>query len=279
MRFSALAALVLAWESALAGPPSGLLDRAADAVDLARVAALRMTCVERVREVRYAAGAPAEGSSRTFHWDLERGDGRGHLAAVRAKEGGRLADGPDATFADLHWPDSHSWLGVVGRENRGFFRFDDLGTIDREGMRAAVLAFRGALPFDRGEDVREWEGTVELDPRSGLVLSVHAAPSTQEARGARRYDAYERKTGWDFFGLRFKIGKRPRAAAAHVRFQTSSEGSAIPSEVRYETLRWIRRGVTTVERAQIRSYDDCRRAEGTTGAPVPSPPPPTTTPP
>lgn len=252
-----------------AAPPADLLDRAADAVDLARDAAVRLTCVEWVREARYDVGHVVDEESRRFHWDLERGDGGAGLVARRAKASGRIVDGPDDRFADLHWPDSHAWLGIVGRENRGFFRFDDLGAAERDGRRNTLLAFRGAAPFDRGEDVREWEGTVELDSRSGLILEIRAAPSTQEGRGAKRYDAYAQKTNADFFGFRFKLGKRPRGAAAQVRFQTSPEGTMLPGELRYETLRWPRHRVTEIEKVQIRTYEDCRRIEVEATSPPP----------
>lgn len=251
-----------------APPPADLLDRAADAVDLSRDAALRITCIERVREARYdKTGEAVNEEERTFHWDLERDGAR--RVAVRAKPGGRVVAGPDATFADLRWPDSHAWLGILGRENRGFFRFDDLG-IDRESAR---LAFHGALPYDHGDDVREWEGRIELDPRTGRILAIEAAPSSQLGRGIKRFDLDMKKTRWvvKLFGgviAQGRFGKRPKAAAAKLRLQLSPEGTTLPGEVRYETLRWARRGVTAIERAQIRTYEDCRRAEAAAGDPV-----------
>ena len=261
--------VALAFGNAAATPPApDLLDRAADAVDLAREAGLRITCIERVREARYdGSGEAVSENERTFHWDLER-DGAG-LAAVRAKPGGRVVAGPDAAFGDLRWPDSHAWLGILGRENRGFFRFDDLG-LDRATAR---LAFRGALPYDHGDDVREWEGRIELDPQTGRILAIEAAPSSQLGRGIKRFDLDMKKTRWvvKLFGgtiAQGRFGRRPKAAAARVRMQTSSEGTALPGEVRYETLRWARRGVTALERAQLRIYEDCRRVEAAASDPA-----------
>lgn len=268
MRSMAVAAL-LAFAPTLAAPPSpDLLDRAGDAVDLARDAALRITCIERVREARYDKAGEAVGEEeRTFHWNLERDDTG--LAAVRARPGGRVVAGPDATFADLRWPDSHAWLGILGRENRGFFRFDDLG-VERETAR---IAFRGALPYDQGDDIREWEGRIELDPRTGRILAIDAAPSSQLGRGIKRFDLDMKKTRWvvKLFGgaiAQGRFGRRPKAAAAKLRLQLSPEGTTLPGEVRYETLRWARRGVTAIERAQIRTYEDCRRVEAASGDPV-----------
>lgn len=270
MRLAGIVVALACGSAAAAPPPPDLLDRAADAVDVARAAALRMTCIERVREARYDEGGEAvREDEKTFHWDLERGDAGEGLVAVRADAGGRVVEGPDSHFADVRWPDSHDWLRILGRENRGSFRFDDLGS-DRD---AARLAFHGDLPYDRGDDVREWEGRIEIDPGSGRILGIEAAPSSQLGRGIKRFDLDMKKTRWvvTLFGgtiAKGRFGKRPKAAAAKLRLQTSPEGTALPGEVRYETLRWARRGVAAIERAQIRTYEDCRRVEAAASDPA-----------
>lgn len=271
-RLLGLALTVAIPGSALASPPSELLDRAAAHVELSRELAVHLSCIERVRIAEYdARGNVVRERSDDFHWDLERDLSRHRVVAVRAKASGRVVDGPDPTFGGLRWPDSHDWLGVVEPANRGFYLFRDLGPTSDHGLTAYGVGFRGALPFDRGEDVREWEGRLDLDPRTGRILGIEASPSSQLERGIRRYDAYVKKTRWTvmLFGgslFRGRFGRSPTAASAKVRFQTSPEGTVIPGEVRYETLRFVRRGVTEVGRVQVRSYEDCRTARATSKA-------------
>lgn len=261
MAFCAAALLAL---PVLAEPASSdLLDRAADLVERSREGAVRLTCIERVRSARYDERGEATRESReTFHWNLERDRSDRSIVAVRSKPGGRVVNGPDAEFAGIRWPDSHEWLGVLGWESRGWFRLDD--------APPRHVQFRGAVPFDHGEDVREWEGRLELDPLTGRIVSLRASPSSQFERSVRRYDAFVTKTRWyiTLFGGTIasgRFGRPPKVASAEVRFQLSAEGTVLPEEVRYETHRFVRRGVSEIERVQVRSYEDCRRVETTTG--------------
>lgn len=260
----ALCAAALLALPVLAAEPAStdLLDRAADLVERSREAAVRLTCIERVRSARYdERGEAARESTETYHWNLERGRNDRSIVAVRSKPGGRVVDGPDAEFAGIRWPDSHEWLRVLGPESRGWFRLDDVAP--------RHVGFRGAVPFDHGEDVREWEGRLELDPLTGRIVSLRASPSSQFERSIRRYDAFTKKTRWyvTLFGGTIasgRFGRPPKAASAEVRFQLSPEGTVLPEEVRYETHRFVRRGVSEIERVQVRSYEDCRRVETTT---------------
>ena len=88
---------------------------------------------------------------------------------------------------------------LFSRRHQPFFTYSDLGTGDDEGRPTRELAFRGALGFEDGSDVREWEGAVLLDGLTHATLEVRADPVNQPERIEAMYRRWKRS-------LKVKVG-------------------------------------------------------------------------
>jgi hypothetical protein len=248
-------------------------DKLAHTAETYREYALRFTCTEVVRVAKYGDSGEADTeTTRRYAYLLERENGTETLHEVRQKtksessapKGGEVKD-------EEPFPPAYGWVFLFSTFHQPYFSYRDEG--DRfEGFDwVRQIAFRGALPFTDGKDIRQWQGTVLVDAVTNTPLEIEAEPAGQADRIKALFDRWSQ--AFNIVGVR--LAPRPFGYKCHVRFHTRKDKLTFPTQLRYDTFRAVSSTKNVPWQASIRDYQGYRFFQ-TTAEPDN---PPSTTPP
>jgi hypothetical protein len=247
----------------------------ADIADRYRARALGFECRETRRRVRYNEDGEAT-RERLKRFSLllaEEGD-PASLVELRYKPGRTRASARKE--GDLDVPAAYEWLLLFSRRQQPFFTYSDLGTGDEGGRPTREIAFRGALGFEDGDDVREWEGAVLLDALTHATLEVRADPVNQPERIEALYRRWKRSlkvkvgiftspdplappgTMPEFAGTQIRAAPRAKGRRFAGEYRRYHEGLTLPTRGRYETVEVVGLEDVRAVAAEIRTYDNYR---------------------
>jgi len=243
-----------------------LLERAAERALAYERDARRFTCTDVLRRATYGAGGEVRGENeRRFALLLGAGAGGAGTVELRAPvDSGRTptSERPDALES---FPPVTSWLRLFHPDTRHVMSFDVGPAPGGDGPHRAI-AFRGTVPFDRGDRFVEWEGTAWVDAATGDLVEVHAVPRAQPERLAHWIDRRNRRgLGINIFGFRFRVGPRARGHRVEARFGDFGDGFWLPRTARLETFEALGARNHLPTTTVTESLEDCRRFETSTG--------------
>ncbi len=192
-------------------------------------AAQSLECSETTRRVKYpGSGRLSEGKTRDATFLLGLEDGSMVPVRVPGKSIGR--SGKSAV------PTAHAWTQLFALRNQSYFSYRDLGERPYSFGKARRIQFRGALPYEDGADIRQWEGTVLIDSFTLLPIRIDAEPLNLWPRLEYQRDRYARSFKFGFFGLVIRFKKKPLAERVHVRYDMQSNGLTLPIEAYVEKI-------------------------------------------
>lgn len=236
------------------GLPDKLLERLSRAALRYREHALSFECRETVRQATYTGGEATKETTQRYRYLLTR-DERGAAfreLRQRVRKSGKIEvkDSEDAE----PFPPAYGWVFLFSEFHRGFFAYRDLGTGFDGFDHVRRIQFKGALPFDDGKDIRQWEGIVTVDASTLTPLEIRAVPSGQSARVRAMYKQWARA----FNIIGFRLAPRPFGYRCRVKFRTKKRGLTFPTELRYDTYRQVGPRQIAPIRASIREYGNYR---------------------
>ena len=226
-------------------------EKLAGTAETYREYALRFTCNEIVRVARYGDSGEAETeTTRRYSYLLEREKGTETLHEVRQKTKGDGAPKGNDVKDEEPFPPAYGWVFLFSTFHQPYFSYRDEG--DRfEGFDwVRQIAFRGALPFTDGKDIRQWQGTVLMDAVTNTPIEIEAEPSGQAERIKALFDRWSQ--AFNIVGVR--LAPRPFGYKCHVRFHTRRDKLTFPTQLRYDTFRAVSSTKNVPWQASIRDY-------------------------
>jgi hypothetical protein len=204
-----------------------------------------LECSETTQRVKYPRGSAAAGAVResTYVFALDAGA----MVPVPTKDHGKSW----RRYGKSDAPRAHAWLQLFAEDNQPFFAYRDLGEVPHAFGNARRIQFRGSLPYTDGRDIRQWEGTVLIDPHSLELLELDARPLHLWPRLERQRREYV--NSFKFLFLRFK--KKPIAERVHVRFDSQPSGMTLPVDADVERLELIAPDQAIVRSRLLTQYD------------------------
>jgi hypothetical protein len=224
------------------GLPEELLERLALRAAEYEAAASEFECSETTQRVKYPRGRAAEGATREATYTFAFADGS--ITPVSVHGSGKSVK----RYGKSNAPPAHAWTQLFTKRNQPYFAYRDLGEVPHAFGKARKIQFRGSLPYSDGADVRQWEGTVLIDPYSLQPLELDAQPLHLWPRLERQRREYVRSFKIAFFGLLIRFKKRPIAERVHVRFDVQSNGMTLPTDAHVERFE-----MTSPDQAVVRS--------------------------
>lgn len=248
---------------AAASPPApSALDLATARAVAYENAALRWTCDELVRRVRYrASGRRSESREVDYSLLLVPDPALRHAIAslAPADEPSHPLSRPPAALR--RFPPVTSWLRLFHPVTHPWMLIRD-DDAERADPTEHAFRFRGAAPIDAGDDLRAWEGTASVNAMTGDLLRIAAMPVAQAQRLAVLID---RRNRWsvpiDLFGLRFSIGPKAHGRRVEVTFGPHAGKFWLPSTARLEEFDAVSRHDERRLRATLVSIRRCREFE------------------
>jgi hypothetical protein len=135
---------------------------------------------------------------------------------LRFKENGeRKADFSDSI------PPAFAWSYLFSGTYQSNFTYRYLGE-SVEGYRPAHrIAFRGIRRFDKGTDIREWEGIAIVDAGTHEIIRIEAAP--RNFAPIVEYQRRKYQMSFKFVGIRLR--KKPRVYVLNIDFSETPIGA------------------------------------------------------
>ena len=245
--------VLLAGLAAGAPPPAGVRGLPSDVVQAMRASS------------RAQDAAATSFGCREIAWKDDGRRRKTDYLLVRAEVGLQEWRSSGADDRDGPTPPPFTWTLLFSDRIEPLLAFRDLGERLEGFRRVRALAFRGALPFDGGADVREWEGRLDVDADTLEPLGVEATPAGQHERMRVAYHRREESTrlvlglfGGGLWARR--LAPAPLGRRLRVRFEPWRGGVVLPTDVEMEILRQLDGGgAVRVVRTRHRRYEDCRR--------------------
>lgn len=229
-----------------------LLARLRQGADEHAEAALRFTC----RENLWRDDSPTE-VRRSDYLLVTRRDGRLVERRFPRKRGSR----PETPFA-------YEWLSLFSSTVSSQMAFFLISESELE----VRIYFRGALPYEEGHRLGEWEGIATVERTSGDLLEVRARPRNQPERYEALVDKHRRRMRLILFRFEVPLDKLYPGPRAEKRFVVARfrrrKGLLLPLDVETERIRFTR-GREKKER-EIRGFDRCRRYDASGEATLPT---------
>lgn len=125
-----------------------------------------------------------------------------------------------ANFSDS-FPPAFVWSYLFSSAYQPNFTYRYLGESAGGYRPAHRIAFRGIRRFDRGTDIREWEGIVIVDAVTHEIMRVEAAPRNYAPIVEHKRRKYQ--MSFNLAGIRFR--KKPRVYVLHVDFRETPIGA------------------------------------------------------
>jgi len=216
------------------------------------------TCDEAVRRAEYGgAGEVAKEKENRYGYLLVKDPLSERIRESRRefnKKGG-LKDG-EVVDAEP-FPPAYEWVFLFSDYHQSLFSYRYIGQHFDGFELVHEIEFKGALRFDNGRDIRQWEGRVLVDAFTFTPIEVHAEPTGQRERIRQMFAEFNKS----FNALGMRTGKKPMGYQAQVRFgfrkdlQTSEPiRLTFPTELRYDTERAVGPHTVSPVRASTRTY-------------------------
>jgi hypothetical protein len=183
---------------------------------------------EKTQRVKYPRGRAHEGDARKATYVLALEDGL--VTPVPVRGGGKSFK----RYGKSRAPPANAWIQLFSRRNQPFFAYRELGDWPHAFGKARRIQFRGSLPYSDGADIRQWEGTILVDPHSLRLLELDARPLHLWPRLEYRRREYVRSFKIFFFGLPIRFKKKPIAERVYVRFDVHRDGITLPVDAHVE---------------------------------------------
>src|SRR5262245_24301958 len=141
-------------------------------------AALGFSCEETVIQGKFSSGTGENKREQKNRYDyLYEGSPESGYREVRMlpSKNGDPADSKEVD-PDLDVPGAYDGALLSTKQHQPYFRFEPAGS-ERVGFQpTAIIAFRGARPFEHGKAIQEWSGRVWVNNESGNFVKVEADP-------------------------------------------------------------------------------------------------------
>ena len=234
------------------GLSEALLARLAAQAERHAELAFKFTCDETVFVGRYGGGDSADKEkTRKFAYFLVRDGPEGSLTEHRRK----LTGGGKGSFRDDDLvPPPYAWSSLFGVSNRSYFSFRHVGERTVGFDRAHEIQFRGVLPYHKGRDIREWEGTILVDAADGAPLSIVAEPRGQHARLQQVHRRYVQ--AFKIMGI--SLRRRPLGVRLELAFGQLIDERRFPTRSRVDRFQMVTAGRVIPLRASTRLYCNYR---------------------
>jgi len=155
------------------------------------------------------------------------------------------------------FPPAYEWVFLFSDYHQSLFSYRYIGQHFDGFDVVHEIQFKGALRFDNGRDIRQWEGRVLVDAFTFTPIEVYAEPAGQRERIRQMFAEFNKS----FNALGMRTGKKPMGYQAHVRFGFRKDLQAVepirltfPTELRYDTQRAVGPEMVAPVRASTRTY-------------------------
>ncbi len=214
--------------------------------------ALRFTCEERIRRAEYDGKEATRERFRAHEYILVEDETvPGGLAALRTRPG---SGGSNTESLELEWPEPFLWSQLFDPAIRSTLRFK-VGELHTTPYRLALpISWVSSAPVFEGRRVTEWSGTVEIEYRTGNLLSVTAIPNLQEEKIRSELSRYLQA----FRFLGFSTAPPPVGHELEARFAYEHDGLTYPSRVEIRTFRQVSRDERTTDRRRRVEFGEYR---------------------
>lgn len=214
--------------------------------------ALGFTCIERLRRAEYERSDATSETIREHEYILIADPGvPGGLAGLRSKPG---SGGSSEKRPDIDHPEPVLWSQLFDPAIRSTLKFK-VGPLHTTPYKLAMpISWISSAPVFEGTRITEWSGTVEIEYRTGNLLSVTAQPNLQEERILAELGRY--LTAFRILG--FSAAPPPIGRELDVRFRYDNEGLTYPSRVDMRTFRQVSRDRRVTEQRQRTDYGEYR---------------------
>ena len=230
-----------------ASTPS-VLDLATDRALAYEAAALKWTCDESIKRLRFDDnGRASERSGMEFALLM--------VPDAETQQAVELTSRPKSLKG---FPPVTSWLRLFHPDTRPWILIRDSGDVDAPDEPGHRFTFRGAFSRANGDDLREWEGVAWVNSRTGDLMRIDAMPASQPEMLAVLIDRRNaRGVGINLFGFRFSVGPRAHGRRLAVSFEEQS-GFWLPRTARFETFDAVSKHGERPLRAVVVSLSRCR---------------------
>jgi len=186
--------------------PPELLEQLTARAEFNRTMAKKFTCSEEIyrdnsgiKVFDYLLDEPPK-NRQAFANDVE---------PLRFKENGKSR----ASFSDSI-PPAFAWSFLFSDTYQSNFTYRYLGESVEDYRPAHRIAFRGIRRFDRGTDIREWEGIAIADAGTFEIIRIEAAPRNF----APIVEHQRRKYQMSFNIAGIRLRKKPRVHVLNIDF-------------------------------------------------------------
>jgi len=225
--------------------PPELLEQLTARAELNRTMAKRFKCSEEIyrdnsgiRIFDYLLHEPPKGR-RAFANDVE---------PLRFKgDGTRKANYSESI------PPAYAWSYLFSDTYQSSFTYRYLGESVGDYRLTHRIAFRGLRRFDRGTDIREWEGIAIVDAETHEIMRVEAAP--RNFAPISQYQLRRYRMSFNLVGIRFR--KKPRVHVLNVDFEETAIDDAVlkmPNRMVWQEYRMNASGDVFRKRTEERRY-------------------------
>jgi hypothetical protein len=210
----------------------------------------KFVCDETVRTADYkGTGEVADEKTREYYYLLTLGGDRGETVRELRQEEERGGYKP-AEVKPAPFPPAYAWAFLFSEFHAPYFDFRHVDTYFDGFELVHEIEFKGSIPFQEGQDIRQWEGTVLVDAFKHIPLEVRAEPKGQQERLAEMYRLWTQS--WNILGFRTK--ETPYGHRAVVAFGYFKHELSFPTRLRYEKFRAVGPGQVVPSEAATHSY-------------------------